>query len=266
MNDIDRFSQVGIEAARDAGKFLRSRFQTGFTVSRKGAIDLVTEVDLAAEEMIVSRLTREFPGHAILAEETCSDSRPGAVTWIVDPLDGTTNYAHGFPVFCVSIGLEIGGELEWGAVYNPNLEELFTARRNGGALLNGRPIRVSGTGKLEDALLATGFPYDVRTSPVNNLDHFVNFIRRARAIRRAGSAAIDLCYLAAGRFDGFWELKLNPWDCAAGFLMVREAGGRVTDFFGNTGSIYKPECLASNSLLHGAMLEVLRHPGDGAPS
>lgn len=256
--EIREFSRVGEEVARAAGRFLRENLHSGFAVSRKGEIDLVTEIDVAAEKMIVSRLKAAFPRHAILAEEMHSSAASGDCKWIIDPLDGTTNFAHGYPVFCVSIGLEIEGVMEWGIVYNPNLEETFTARRGGGALLNGAPIRVSDTESLGASLLATGFPYDIRTSPQNNLDYFRAFALRAQGIRRAGSAALDLCYVAAGRFDGFWEFKLNPWDCAPGYLMVREAGGMVTDHSGRPGSVYDRECLATNGRIHEPMMDVVR--------
>jgi len=254
---IDEFARVGEEAAREAGQFLMKHLDGGFSVARKGEINLVTEIDLAAERLIVSRIAAAFPDHAILAEEMHPEAARGACTWIIDPLDGTTNYAHGFPVFSVSIGLEIQGNLVWGAVYNPNLEEMFTGRLAGGAWLNGAPIRVSATEALEASLLATGFPYDIRTSAANNLDYFRAFALRAQGIRRAGSAALDLCYVAAARFDGFWELKLHPWDCAAGYLIVREAGGRVTNWQGAFGSIFDKECLATNARIHDEMMAVL---------
>ncbi len=255
---IGDYARVGEEIARQAGGFLMDHFRGRFAITRKGEIDLVTEIDLVAEEMIVSRLTAAFPGHTVLAEEKHAKAARGACNWIVDPLDGTTNYAHGYPVFSVSIGLEVNGIIEWGIVYNPNLAEVFIARRGHGAFLNDSPIHVSGTASLGSSLLATGFPYDIRTSKENNLDYFHEMALRAQGIRRAGSAALDLCYLAAGRFDGFWELKLNPWDCAAGYLMVREAGGTVTNLRGGFGSVYDRECLATNSLIHGEMLAVLR--------
>jgi myo-inositol-1(or 4)-monophosphatase len=254
---LAEYARVGEEVARAAGRFLLENLNSGFRVSRKGEIDLVTEIDLAAEKMIVSRLREAFPDHGVLAEEKHSRNAEAICKWIVDPLDGTTNYAHGFPVFAVSIGLEIAGVVEWGMVYNPNLEEAFIATRGGGAFLNGAPLRVSTTDSLGASLLATGFPYDIRTSEVNNLDNFRAFALRAQGIRRAGSAALDLCYVAAGRFDGFWEYKLNPWDCAPGYLMVREAGGTVTNHRGASGSIYEKECLATNGLIHGSMMSVL---------
>ncbi len=232
------------------------KLRTDFTVSHKGPTNLVTEVDLAAEKLIVSTILEAFPDHSIQAEENYGRTKRGGYTWIVDPLDGTTNYAHRYPVFAVSIGLEVDGELEWGIVYNPNLEEVFTARCGSGSFCNGSRLRVSRTTDLSLSLLATGFPYDIRTSRAN-LDNFANFMLRAQAVRRGGSAALDFCYVAAGRFDGFWELSLHPWDCAAGFLIVREAGGLVTDFSGAPGSIDRPEVVASNGLIHEQMLAVL---------
>ncbi len=266
-SEIAAYARLGEETARAAGRLLIENLHKGFSVARKGEIDLVTEVDIAAEKLIVSRLRNAFPDHAVLAEEMHSQATSGGCTWIIDPLDGTTNYAHRFPVFCVSIGLEMAGVVEWGIVYNPNLEEVFIARRGGGAFLNGERIKVSRTELLSASLLATGFPYDIRTSPTNNLDHFRAFALRAQGIRRAGSAALDLCYVAAGRFDGFWEFKLNPWDCAPGYLMVQEAGGLVTNHEGKPGSIYDRECLATNGRIHEQMMAVLRavaSPASGA--
>jgi myo-inositol-1(or 4)-monophosphatase len=259
MENIDQFAQIGTSAALSAGKLLMEKLRTGFSISHKGATNLVTEVDVAAEKLIVSRILESFPDHAILAEENYASAERGEHTWIIDPIDGTTNYAHGYPVFAVSIGLEIHGELAWGVVYNPNLEEVFTARRGAGAFCNGAPLRVSRTTDLGLSLLATGFPYDIRTTK-GNLGHFIDFMLRSQAVRRGGSAAMDLCYVAAGRFDGFWEVELHPWDCAAGFLIVREAGGKVTDFSGAHSSIYCPEVVASNGLIHDQIIEVL-HEG-----
>jgi myo-inositol-1(or 4)-monophosphatase len=257
MNDFKRFEAVGIEAALQAGKLLMNKLRSGFKIAHKGDTDLVTEADLAAERLIVSHIKEAFPDHAILAEENHSSTEPGAHTWIIDPLDGTTNYAHGYPAFAVSIGLEIEGELEWGVVYNPNLEERFTARRGAGAFVNGTRLRVSKTATMGASLLVTGFPYDIRTNPDNNLDFFAGFMLRSQAVRRIGSAALDFCYVAAGRFDGFWELDLRPWDMAAGVLIAREAGAEVTDFSGAPLSIYQPRCVASNGLIHQEMLTIL---------
>ena len=258
MDNIRKFEQVAAEVARAAGDLLLNHFRTDITVSHKGEIDLVTEVDIASEGLIVSRLRDAFPGHTILAEEKHAARPGGSHVWIVDPLDGTVNYAHGIPIFAVSIGLEIDGELACGAVYSPVLDELFTARRGGGSFRNGRQIKVSSTPRLADSLIATGFPYDIRTSPKNNLDNFREFAPRAQGLRRGGSAALDFCYVAAGHLDGFWEVSLHPWDCAAGYLIVREAGGTVTNFDGARGSIYEREMVSSNSLIHGEMLAVLQ--------
>ena len=260
---IDEFIQTGTAAALEAGALLRERFNTRFSVEQKGVINLVTEVDIAVEKLIVSRIREAFPDHAILAEEGfgCEESSP--VRWIIDPLDGTTNYAHGYPVFAVSIGLEIDGEVEWGAVYDPMRNEFFTARRGTGACLNGVLLRVSETAVLGESLLATGFPYDIRTGPRKNLVEFSAFAVRTHGIRRGGSAALDLCYVAAGRLDGYWEHNLRPWDCSAGYLAVREAGGMVTDYSGKHGSIYVSETLASNGLIHEEMKAVLAQERSG---
>jgi myo-inositol-1(or 4)-monophosphatase len=257
MADIDDFARVGMEVIREAGQLLLERFHTGFTISHKGIVNLVTDVDLAAEELIVTRIRNAFPTHSILAEEKHNDVGDGVVNWVIDPLDGTTNYAHSYPVFSVSIGLEIDKELEWGAVIDPLRNELYTGRRGLGARCNDAPLRVSRVQSLGASLLATGFPYDIRTSKQNNLENFCAFALRSHGVRRSGSAALDLCHVAAGRLDGFWELKLNPWDCAAGYLIVREAGGTVTNFRGLSGSIYDGEVIASNGIIHNEMLAVL---------
>lgn len=263
MLDNDKVAGVGTAVALEAGGLLISLFRRPLEVSHKGEINLVTEADLAAEALIIRRLSEEFPGHGVLAEETHAQGERRPQRWIIDPLDGTTNYAHGLPVFCVSLALETGGIVEWGVVYNPCLDEMYTARRGEGAFLNGSPLRVSPACDLGASLLATGFPYDIRSGRGTNLDYFAEFALRSLAIRRFGSAALDLCYVAAGRFDGFWELKLHPWDCAAGYLIVREAGGRVTNFLGEPGSIYEQECVASNALIHDQMLGVIREVAGG---
>jgi len=257
MHKIDEWIQLGLTVAREAGNLIAERYNTSFAVSQKGAINLVTEVDLAAEELLVGRIRKEFPSHAILAEERHSDTPRDSVCWIIDPLDGTTNFAHGYPAFAVSIGLEIDGEVEWGAVIDPLRKELYTARRGQGAFCNGVALHVSEVAALGESLLATGFPYDIRTSEENNLANFCAFALRCHGIRRSGSAALDLCNVAAGRLDGFWESKLNPWDCAAGYLLVREAGGRVTNYRGDHGSIYEREVVASNGRIHEEILSVL---------
>ncbi len=257
MHNIDEWIRVGLAVAREAGDLIAERYNTSFKVSQKGAINLVTEVDLAAEELIVARIRKAFSKHSILAEERHSDTQRDTVCWIIDPLDGTTNFAHGYPAFAVSIGLEVDGEVEWGAVVDPIRKELFTARRGQGAFCNEALLHVSAVDALGESLLATGFPYDIRTSEENNLDNFCAFALRSHGIRRSGSAALDLCNVAAGRLDGFWEAKLNPWDCAAGYLMVREAGGRVTNYSGAPGSIYERQVVASNGRIHKEILAVL---------
>ena len=249
-----------IQVAKDAGRLLRDRVGTRINVDHKGSINIVTDVDLASEKLIREAISTYYPRHQVLAEEGGLSESESEYRWIVDPLDGTTNYAHGYPVFCVSIALECKGEIVLGVVYDPMRDELFTAEQGGGAALNNRPIRVSKTAELMQGLLSTGFPYDIKTSKLTNLDHWANFAMNAQALRRDGAAALDLCYVACGRFDGFWELNLSPWDTAAGALIVSEAGGRLTDFSGGAFSNYKPEIVASNGLVHDRMLEVL-HQG-----
>jgi myo-inositol-1(or 4)-monophosphatase len=250
-----------IQTAREAGGVLIDRLGRAL-VSNKGTIDLVTEADLAAEELIIDRIRSHYPRHAILAEESGAsegiNSIPGESEWkwIIDPLDGTTNYAHGYPCFCVSIGVERAGRIEIGVVYDPMRDEMFAAERGQGATLNERRMRVSEVEDLNGAMLCTGFPYNVRERP-NFARDFSNFTMQAQAVRRDGSAALDLAYVACGRFDGFWEDGLNPWDVAAGILLIEEAGGRVTDYQNAPLDIYTPKVLASNGLVHGAMMNVL---------
>jgi myo-inositol-1(or 4)-monophosphatase len=251
---------VAIEAAREAGKFLKYNVGRVRTIEKKQGEErnLVSEIDKGSEERIIGIIRRHFPNHAILAEESGASTAASDYKWVIDPLDGTTNFLHGVPIFCVTIGIEYKGEIVAGVVYDPNLDELFTAEKGSGAYLNGKRLAVSTTSKLIESLLVTGFPYDIAQNPENAIGHFVNFLIEARGIRRLGSAALDLSYVAAGRFDGFWEVNLNPWDMAAGVLFVREAGGRVTDFAGAESSIYKKQVLASNGCIHEAMLQVLR--------
>ncbi len=235
-------------------------------VDKKGTIDLVTEVDLAVERMFRELIADRFPDHGVLAEELGgSAANLSGPCWIFDPIDGTTNFAHGLPIFCASLGLEIDGVGEVGAVYDPTRRELFTAERGQGAFLNGRPVHVSTATDLVDALLVTGFPYDVHDRVDEIVGLFGAFVGRARAVRRLGSAAIDLCYVAAGRIDGFWESDLKPWDVAAGSLIVTEAGGRVTKMDGTAFSSRGRHILATNGLIHGKMREVIEpwHPWTG---
>jgi myo-inositol-1(or 4)-monophosphatase len=235
---------------------LLTHFRSNLKVSKKRRIDLVTEMDLKVEKTIVNQIHLRFPGHEILAEEQGSQGKDGPYKWIIDPLDGTTNYAHGYRFFSVSIAVETKGELVLGVVYDPVTEELFSARRGQGATLNDQPIKISSANQLIDSLLATGFSYD-QEEIKHNLALFNRMILHSQAIRRDGSAALDLCYVACGRFDGFWELSLSPWDVAAGRLIVEEAGGLVTAFSGSPSTIYNPELLASNGKIHSAMMALL---------
>lgn len=251
---------LAVRLAREAGALQRARYETELRIDSKSRpIDLVTEVDRACEALVVETLRRERPGDDVLAEEGGAHADAGAAwRWIVDPLDGTVNFAHGYPCFCVSIGVERDGARHVGVVYDPLRDELFEAVRGGGARRNGRPIRVSRTDTVQRALLATGFAYDVHDSPDDNLDRLVRAVKRAGGVRRDGSAAIDLCYVACGRFDGYWELKLHPWDVAAGLLVVEEAGGRATDLAGGPAPASGREILASNGRLHDDLLALLR--------
>ena len=252
------FKACAIEIAREAGIFLKNRLTSVHTIDYKGEINLVTEVDKISEEMITSRINTLFPDHDILSEEFTHIERGSDFRWIIDPLDGTTNYAHGYPIFCVSIALERLDTMIVGIIYDPMLDEMFVAAKGKGAFLNGKEIHVSNTRGIIKSLLATGFPYDIREDSDNNLNYFNKMILSAQAIRRAGSAALDLVYVAAGRFDGFWELKLNPWDIAAGWLLVEEAGGIVTDMGGNNYFLESPSILASNGRIHQEMIDVLK--------
>ena len=249
-----------------AGEIQLSRFRTDLVVTKKGPIDLVTEVDVEVESMFRALVRERFPTHAIVAEELDTGAAPeprATHCWVFDPIDGTVNYAHGLPFFCASLALEIEGVARVAAVYDPVREELYTAERGGGARLNGAPLAVSSTGRLIDALLCTGFPYDVHETLDEVIGLFRTFVGRARAVRRLGSAALDLCYVAAGRLDGFWEQRLHPWDTAAGALIVTEAGGRMS---GMDGGPFRPadgHVVASNGRVHDEMLVAIR---DAAPS
>ena len=263
---MEQFRKVAIQAALEAGEILIQHSGKVKKIGYKDEVNLVTEVDCLSEEAIIKMIKSKFPTHGILTEEGEGRKSESAYKWVVDPLDGTTNYAHNFPSYCVSIALEKKGEIILGVVYDPNLDELFVGEKGKGAFLSKgrsptnqeRSISVSQTTHLSQSLLATGFPYDIRTSQIDNLNHFANFYKRAQAIRRAGSAALDLCYLAMGRFDGFWELKLSPWDMAAGSLLVTESGGKITDFSGGPFNIYMKEILASNGKIHKQMIDVLK--------
>ena len=260
MDETAAVLELARRMARQAGALQRDRYETDLRVSTKSsAVDLVTEVDQACEALMVETLARERPADAILAEEGGGrDFAAAPWRWIIDPLDGTTNFAHGYPRFCVSLGIEREGERHVGVVYDPLLDELYHAVRGAGAFRNDRPIRVSAERELGRSLLATGFAYDRRLSDDNNLEHFGAFLRSARALRRDGSAALDLCYVAAGRFEGFWELKLHAWDVAAGALIVEEAGGTTSDFNGRPLPRSGAEVVASNGHIHAAMLAVFQ--------
>jgi myo-inositol-1(or 4)-monophosphatase len=249
--------------AREAGAIQRDRYETPLRIETKGTpTNIVTDVDKQCEALIVSEIERLRPADAILAEEGGGREDPSAEWhWIIDPLDGTTNYAHGYPRFCVSIGVEREGVREVGVVYDPLLDECFRARRGGGADLNGRRLKVSTEHRLEHALAATGFAYDVHKSSDDNLANFGRMLKSTRAVRRDGSAALDLCYVAAGRFDAFWEFKLHAWDIAAGVLIVEEAGGRTSDTKGNPPPRSGAETIASNGPLHQAILTLLSGAG-----
>ncbi|MBL8183292.1 MAG: inositol monophosphatase [Blastocatellia bacterium] len=249
-----------IETARDAGRVLLEKFGRIETITKKGDINLVTEADLASEALIIERIRSHFPRHAILAEESGEAIVIGSDSefkWIIDPLDGTTNYAHGYPCFCVTIALEHNGEIVSGVTYDPTRDELFAAEKGRGATLNGKPIRVSATAELGNALLVTGFPYDFKVRE-KFARHLTEFLLASRGVRRDGSAAIDMAYVACGRFDGFWEEGLNPWDVAAGKLLIEEAGGVVSYYDGAKFSIYTPPIVASNGLIHEQMTGILK--------
>lgn len=256
---LDRCLAVARVAALEAGALIRRGAHRKKKIGEKGgAANLVTDTDRAAERIVLRRLRRAFPHHGIVSEESPPIRPEAHRVWYIDPLDGTTNFVHGFPQFAVSIGLAEGNRSLVGVVYQPMLDDLFCAVRGAGATRNGRRLRVSRAEDLRHAVLATGFPYDADRSPENNLNYFAQFLVRARALRRAGCAAYDLAAVAAGWYDGFWELKLNAWDCAAGVLLIEEAGGRVTDFQGRPHALAGGRLVASNGRLHDAMLRVIR--------
>ena len=253
-----RFLATAIEVVTAAGALQRARFGSVLQIDKKGAIDLVTEVDLEVERTARALLGARFPDHDILAEELGGGDRGRSHRWVFDPLDGTTNFAHGIPIFCSSLALEINGEAVVGAVFDPNRQELFTAERGVGAWLNGVPLRVSSTASLIDAVLVTGFPYDVHRTLDEVIGLFAAYVGEARAVRRLGSAAIDLCWVAAGRMDAFWEERLQPWDTRAGALLVQEAGGQVSGLDGGVWHAADGDLIASNGLLHAEMARVAR--------
>ncbi|HTY76421.1 MAG TPA: inositol monophosphatase family protein [Candidatus Bathyarchaeia archaeon] len=264
---MDGHLEVAVDAARRAGALLLDRAGALREIRYKGSpTNLVTEMDRQAEALCVDHIRRAFPDHAILAEE--GGARPGSEShrWIIDPLDGTTNYAHGMPHFAVSIALEVEGRVALGVIFDPSRDECFTAVRGDGAFLNGRALRVSETPTLDESLLSTGYPYEIRRVHANNLAEHAAFMLRCRSVREMGSAAINLALVAAGRLDAFWELALGPWDVAAGCLLVEEAGGRVTDPAGRPVSLAAPSVVASNGRIHDEMLRTLRQVRAQLPS
>ena len=250
--------EFAIHLAFESGRIQKKHFQKALSISYKGEINLVTNVDVECQSRIIELLAKHFPDDEVISEEKANTYETGKNRWIIDPLDGTTNYAHGYPFFCTSIGYEVDGEIVVGVVYNPIADELFWAEKHQGSFFNGEKIRVSTAREMKQALLVTGFPYDVATNPRNNLNHWAAFIVRAQALRRDGSAGLNLSYVAGGRFDGFWELKLSPWDMAAGVLIVAEAGGTVTSLRGETFDLYQGGIVASNGLIHREMVSVIR--------
>ncbi len=244
--------------ARQAGDILRGGYGKSHQVDHKGIIDLVTEVDHRSEKFLLEQIQSCYPSHRVIAEESGQKFGEDCCVWYIDPLDGTVNYAHGVPIFAVSLAYQEEGVMRLGVVYDPMHDECFSATLSEGAWLNGQPIQVSDTRELDNSLLVTGFPYDIRTNPANNLDHFSRFTQITQGVRRLGSAALDLSYVAAGRFDGFWELRLGAWDVAAGALVVQEAGGVVTNLYGQPDYLSAPQSIiAANPYLHPRILSEL---------
>jgi len=249
---------VAVEVARAAGDLLRRELLGPRRITYKGSpTNLVTEMDARAEALIIERLLAAFPGDAVLAEERGAQAGRSGRRWIIDPVDGTTNYAHGLPLYCVSIALEVAGRVELGVAYDPSHDELWVAERGAGAYCNDARLAVSSAATLDESLLASGFPYDLRSNPDNNLEEYAAFSVRARGVRRLGSAVLYLAWVAAGRFDGYWELRLGAWDVAAAGLMVEEAGGRLTSLTGGPIDLDRPTVVASNGRIHDQMLAVL---------
>jgi myo-inositol-1(or 4)-monophosphatase len=269
----DTIAQIGRQAALAAGAVMRLNYGKTHEITMKGAIDPVTETDFQCQAIIIGLIRQVFPDHGFLAEEKGGEGEaeapapagpaweadpPPERRWIIDPLDGTVNFAHGYPAFCVSIAFETDGAIAYGVVYDPLRDELFEASRGGGASLNGRPIRVSATGRMERAMIATGFPYDIRERIPETLGRMGRMLAHTQGVRRGGSAALDMSYVACGRLDGFYEENLKPWDTAAGLLIITEAGGKITTFDGGNYDIYAPNIAASNGLLHTQLLSNLR--------
>jgi len=249
--------EIALEAVLEAGKILRRGFRQKKVYQNKGAIDLVTEWDLKSQDAVVSRLRTQFPGHDYLVEEAGIKRKSSAFCWVLDPLDGTTNFVHGFPFYCISLALMKKEELLLGIVHNPELKETYWALRGRGAFCNGKPLQVSSVKEISQSLLATGFPYDILSTYPPIIKRFQRVLTQVQGVRRPGSAALDLCWVARGIFDGFWEQNLKPWDTAAGVLIVQEAGGQVSDFTGRSYHIFKKQILATNSRIHRPMIRLL---------
>ena len=256
MEQIFNFAKRTIEKA---GIIVKNNYNKLNKISYKqGAFNLVTNIDKEVEKYIVTQIKNTFPEHSIIAEESGLHKKISAYQWFIDPIDGTTNFAHNYPCFCISIALAHNEVIQLGLVKNPVTDDSYTVIKNKGAKLNDKPIKVSKITRLKDSLLATGFPYDKLSSKKNNLKNFGKLTLMTHGVRRDGSAALDLCYVASGKIDGFWELKLSPWDVAAGTLIVEEAGGKITGFHGNKYDIYKKEIVATNGLIHKELLKNLK--------
>jgi len=259
MDELKKYKQVLTEAVNESARILKNCFNTQFKIGRKKHYsDLVTEVDKKSEAKIIEIIHKHFPEHNVLSEECGDLNKKSDYVWIADPIDGTVNYAHSMPIFCVSLALEIKGEVKLGMVYNPVTHERFYAQKGNGAYFQDKRVSVSNIKELKDGLLVTGFPYGAKDNTDHCIDHFNNFVKSGLPIRRLGSAALDMCYVACGRFDGFWEVSLNPWDVAAGYLIINEAGGKVTGFKGEKYSIYNKQLLATNGKIHDEMIEILQ--------
>jgi myo-inositol-1(or 4)-monophosphatase len=256
MSSLER--RVAVDVARAAGQLLHGEQAAAHRIDYKGSpTNLVTEMDARAEALIVDRLLQVFPEDGVLAEERGAQPGRSGRRWIVDPLDGTTNYAHGLPIFAVSVALEAAGAVTLGVIYDPNHDELYVAEKGGGAVRNGAPIAVSAATTLDASLLATGFPYDLRVAEDNNLREYAAFAVRCRGVRRMGSAVLYMAYVACGRIDGYWELRVGPWDIAAGSILLTEAGGRLTNLEGGPLDLDRPAVVASNGRIHDEILRVL---------
>ena len=260
--NLTSIKQIGLDAASQSAEVLLSYFGNIKTIKKKGAIDLVTQADTGSEEVIIDVIRAAFPDHGIVAEESGLHNIKSPERWIIDPLDGTTNFAHGVPLYGVSIAFAIENEILMGIVFNPSMDELYCAVKGEGATLNGRPISVSQAEDLNDSLLVTGFPYTLREMIDPLMARFKTMLNHAQGVRRLGAAALDLCYVACGRFDGFWEQRLKPWDTAAGSLIATEAGGMVTDFSNNAFSVDMPEILVTNGKIHEQMISLIGVKGD----